>query len=202
VISVQGTEWHGLAEHVPTIEEHHVAPLFYTVKESPAQVTIDGEVIKLEDYKVLVADHRRVRPDLQPHQQLVPLHIPKAGYKVIQNQEVWQAMAKSLTGLGAKVSSVGTLEKGRKFFISADIGDKELKIKKALKKIKKTTRNWYIDELQPLTTHQILAGEVIEQAAKDSVVYGQGAIEVKADEIRHVDLYWDFNPETMTWKHK
>ena len=125
VLSVEGTEWHGLAEQHEEITSTEVAPLFYEVKESPALVQIDGNQISLDNYKVLVADYRTCRTDLDEAEQLVPLHIPKAGYNVIQNSEVWDCMETALKGVGAKVTTAGTLEKGKKFFISADIGDKE-----------------------------------------------------------------------------
>jgi len=125
VLSVEGTEWHGLAEHHEEITSTEVAPLFYEIKESPALVEIDGNQISLDNYKVLVADYRTCRSDLDEAEQLVPLHIPKAGYNVIQNREVWDCMETALKGVGATITTAGTLEKGKKFFISADIGDKE-----------------------------------------------------------------------------
>lgn len=125
VLSVEGTEWHGLAEHLEVIGKEEVKPLFYKVTESPALVEIDGQQISLENYKVLVADHRGIRDDLEESEQLIPLHIPKAGYKVIQNEEVWNVMEAALKDLGCSVTTAGTLERGKKFFISADIGEKE-----------------------------------------------------------------------------
>jgi hypothetical protein len=130
VLSVQGTEWHGLAQHVSAIGDDEVAPLLVPIVESPAFVTIDGVQTALEDYKVLVADHRGVRPDLVGSDALVPLHIPKAGYKVISNREIWEVMQKSLRDLDCKVTSVCTLERGKKFAISADIGSSDLVINK------------------------------------------------------------------------
>jgi hypothetical protein len=59
---------------------------------------------------------------------LVPLHIPKAGYKVISNREIWNVMQKSLRDLDCKVTSVCTLERGKKFAISCDIGNSDLVI--------------------------------------------------------------------------
>lgn len=125
VLSIEGTEWHGLAEQKEEITKEEVKPILHTVKESPALVNIDGQEIPLDNYKVLVADYRTCRTDLDEADQLVPLHIPKAGYKVIQNEEVWDTMETALKGVGAKVTTAGTLERGKKFFISADIGDKE-----------------------------------------------------------------------------
>lgn len=128
VLSIQGTEWHKLATHLPVIGDAEVAPLLFDIVESPAFVMIDGEQTTLENYKVLVADHRKVRPDLIGADALVPLHIPKAGYKVITNREIWNVMQKSLRDLDCKVTSVCTLERGKKFAISADIGSSDLVI--------------------------------------------------------------------------
>jgi len=128
VLSIQGTEWHKLATHLPVIGDAEVAPLLFDIVESPAFVMIDGEQTTLENYKVLVADHRKVRPDLFGTDALVPLHIPKAGYKVISNREIWNVMQKSLRDLDCKVTSVCTLERGKKFAISADIGSSDLVI--------------------------------------------------------------------------
>lgn len=132
VLSTQGTEWHGLATVVEAIGTEEVAPQLFDIVESPAFVQVDGRLSTLENYKVLVADHRTCRPDLvdKGEETLVPLHIPKAGYRVISNREVWDTMQKSLRDLGCKVTSVCTLEKGRKFAISADIGGCDMVIAK------------------------------------------------------------------------
>lgn len=128
VQSTEGTEWHKLAKVRAIIGDAEVEEQLFDIVESPALVTIDGVQTTLEDYKVLVADHRRVRPDLIGANALVPLHIPKAGYKVITNREVWNVMQKSLRDLDCKVTSVCTLERGKKFAISADIGSSDLVI--------------------------------------------------------------------------
>lgn len=130
VLSTEGTEWHKLATHLPAIGDAEVSPMLFDIVESPALVMIDGVQTALEDYKVLVADHRRVRSDLSGSDALVPLHIPKAGYKVISNREIWNVMQKSLRDLDCKVTSVCTLERGKKFAISCDIGNSDLVINK------------------------------------------------------------------------
>jgi hypothetical protein len=125
VLSVQGTEWHGLAEQVEVIDDQTVEPLLFDIKESPCFVKIDGRDIMLDQYKTLVADHRACRDDLKPEDQIVPLHIPKAGYQTIPNRAVWETMQKALKDLGAIVSSVCTLERGKKFAISCQIKGEE-----------------------------------------------------------------------------
>lgn len=129
ILSVEGTEWHGLADVVEAIGEEEVSPLFFDIIESPAYIQVDGKQVNLDNYKVLVADHRKCRDDLEGD-NLVPLHIPKSGYQVIDNRAVWDVMATSLKDIDAKITSVGTLERGKKFFISTDIGDSEMVINK------------------------------------------------------------------------
>jgi hypothetical protein len=130
VLSTEGTEWHKLATHLPMIGDMEVAPMLFDIVESPALVTIDGVQTQLEDYKVLVADHRKCRSDLSGSDALVPLHIPKSGYKVISNREIWNTMQSALRDLDCKVTSVCTLERGKKFAISCDIGNSDLVINK------------------------------------------------------------------------
>jgi len=125
VLSTEGTEWHKLAEQVDAIGDQQVERLLFPITESPCFVNIDGRQVNLANHKVLVADHRSVRPDLSGDDQIVPLHIPKAGYQVIDNRAVWESMKAALREIDAKVSSVGTLEGGKKFFISTSIGDAE-----------------------------------------------------------------------------
>jgi hypothetical protein len=130
VLSTEGTEWHGLAQVVNAISDTEVSPQLFDIIESPAFIEVDGIQQNLSDYKVLVADHRNCRPDLSTQDALVPLHIPKSGYRVISNREVWETMQRSLKDLGCKVTSVCTLERGKKFAISADIGSSDLVIAK------------------------------------------------------------------------
>jgi len=128
VLSVEGTEWHGLAEVKQVIGEEEVKPLLFDIVESPCFVRLGDEDTYLEDYKVLVADHRKVRDDLRKNDQIVPLHIPKSGYRVIPNREVWDCMEASLKDLGCKVTSVCTLERGKKFSISCSIGEEDSQV--------------------------------------------------------------------------
>ena len=132
VLSTQGTEWHGLARQVDAIGMEEVEPQLFDIIESPAFIEVDGIKSNLDSYKVLIADHRKCRPDLvdKDEELLIPLHIPKAGYRVISNREVWETMERSLRDLGCKVTSVCTLERGKKFSISADIGGSDLVINK------------------------------------------------------------------------
>lgn len=130
ILSIEGTEWHRKALVKEQITIVEAKELLFPIVQSPAFVNIEGNQVALEDYKVLCADLRDCRPDLEAKDQIVPLHIPKAGYQVIDNGAVWSAMEKALADLEAKVTSVGTLEGGKKFFISTSIGDSEMVINK------------------------------------------------------------------------
>lgn len=82
---------------------------------------------RMSNHQGLAADYRTCRPELieipETSGGLVPLHVPKNSYVPISNREVWEQMKKALKDLDAKVSCVGTLEAGKKFFISAQLGD-------------------------------------------------------------------------------
>jgi hypothetical protein len=130
IVSNQGTEWHSMARPVEEITDEEVKELLFPIAQSPAMVKIDNTDIMLENYKVLCADLRKCRPDLPENERIRPLHIPKAGYQVIDNGQVWESMKKSLADLDAKVTSVGTLEGCKKFFISTDIGNSDMIINK------------------------------------------------------------------------
>ena len=127
ILSTNSTEWHGLADVVPVIDNETASPLLFPVIESPCFIQHNGNNIELPEYKVLAAD-LSARIDLPEDQRVIPLHIPKAGYKVITNRNVWDAMKAGLKDVDAKISSIGTLEAGKKFFISTDIGDSDMVI--------------------------------------------------------------------------
>lgn len=130
IYSNEGTEWHGSAILTKIITKTEIQRILWKIAQSPAQVEIDGSKIILPNHKVLCADMRQVRSELDESNGIIPLHIPKAGYQVIDNEQVWDMMEKALEDLDATVTSVGTLEGGKKFFISVSIGDSEMIINK------------------------------------------------------------------------
>lgn len=81
---------------------------------------------KMPNHQGLVADYRECFPELITSEEtsggLVPLHIPRNSYRPIANQEVWEAMEKALKDVDATVTCAGTLEAGKKFFLSAKLG--------------------------------------------------------------------------------
>jgi hypothetical protein len=99
MLSTEGYSWHRLDRLVQQIDEETATPLFFDVIESPLMVNIDGQLVNMEGYKSLVADHRAVRPDLAPQDQLIPLHIPRDGYKVIKNKDIFHAAQEAIKGV-------------------------------------------------------------------------------------------------------
>lgn len=130
IYSIEGTEWHRTAIHKAKILRDEIKDILWKIIQSPAMVQVDGNSIELSNYKVLCADMRGLRDDLEENDQIVPLHIPKAGYQVIDNVQVWEVMEKALKDLDATITSVGTLEGGKKFFISCIIGESDMVINK------------------------------------------------------------------------
>lgn len=129
VDSIEGTEWHSMANHRKEITEEVAKRHCFKVIQSPALVYVDDRQINLDKYKVLLADHRECRDDLDVVDQIVPLHIPKAGYMPISNEEVWNTLQVAIKDLGAKISSICSLERGKKFAISVDIGGSDIEVK-------------------------------------------------------------------------
>jgi hypothetical protein len=129
VDSIEGTEWHSMANHRQVIDREVAKKHFFKVAESPALVYLDGRQITLDKYKVLLADHRECRDDLEVVDQIVPLHIPKAGYTPISNEEVWNTLEAAIKDLGAKISSICSLERGKKFAISVALNGSDLEVK-------------------------------------------------------------------------
>jgi hypothetical protein len=133
VYSVEGAEWHGLAIQVDEIGDEQFDSLSHEIKEVQLNPIIEGVPVAFDNHKLLVADIAKSRPDIvgaNPNDRFVPLHIPKAKYGVISNAEVVECMKKSFKDLGVKVTTAGTLEGLKKFFISVDIGDSEQIINK------------------------------------------------------------------------
>lgn len=130
--STQGTEWHKLATVAPTIDETIFAQYRAPIIESPMCATVDGILVPIDSHKVLIADNRGIRPDLSPENQLIPLHVPKNSYRPITNGEVIDMMQAALADVladgKATVTSIGTLEAGKKFFISVSLSA-ELQVK-------------------------------------------------------------------------
>ncbi len=128
MISTEGYSWHRLDRLVEKINEETASPTFFDIIESPLLVDIDGRSVPLAGYKSLVADHRLVRPDLAPEDQLIPLHIPRDGYKVIKNKDIFHAAEQAMKEVDGKITSIMTLESGKKFAMTVNLGQDVLKV--------------------------------------------------------------------------
>lgn len=128
VDSIECTEWHSMANHRQVIDREVAKKHFNPIMESPALVYVDGRQITLDKYKVLLGDYRH-RDDIDVADQIIPLHIPKAGYTPISNEEVWNTLEAAIKDLGAKISSICSLERGKKFAISVALNGSDLEVK-------------------------------------------------------------------------
>jgi len=130
VYSTTGTEWHGLAAHVPAITDTEVNRLCPIIHEMPLAGEINGKHVVVPNYKALVADYSVCRPETAGGEfELVPLHIPKKGYGVISNCELYRALQDALKDVDAEVVTAGTLGAGRRCFFSVNLrGESEMKI--------------------------------------------------------------------------
>lgn len=129
VDSIEGTEWHSMAEVREKITREVAKRHFHKIIQSPAQVYVDGREMILDKWQVLLADHRECRDDLDVADQIVPLHIPKAGYMPISNEEVYDTLEAAVKDLNAKITSICSLERGKKFAISVQLKDSDIEVK-------------------------------------------------------------------------
>jgi hypothetical protein len=144
VYSKEGTEWHGLAIHTPTNEEMVSAIesnlLFPILQGTPSLIMPDGSTIVLSEYQTIVADigdrneidysedERYEDEDPEPEpERYVPLHTPKSSYRPISNREVYECVKQAIINTGATITTAGTLQNLKKFFISVDLGTGEMK---------------------------------------------------------------------------
>ena len=139
--STLGTEWHGKANVREKLDKDTVSRIFFpmlagmpTVSVETGEYNSDGTpvmvTIPVEGYKTILADCRN-RDDLPENlRRFVPIHTPKESYRIITNEEIWNCMEKAISeleGSGVHVTTVGTLQNLRKFYISVDLGDGERK---------------------------------------------------------------------------
>lgn len=126
VFSVEGTEWHGLAEHVEIIDAETVKPILFPIRESVSSrfVLDDGTEISGEGSKGIFADLRERNEDDLP-EGFLQLSTMGDGYGVIENSAIWEAMNNAFAGTGVKfhVTTAGTLGNCGKFFLSVALDD-------------------------------------------------------------------------------
>lgn len=122
--STEGFSWHRLDRLAKEITKESVSPIFNKIIEGKLQIEVDGEMVEMEDYKALIADLR----GLGMQENMVPLHVPKAGYKVINNEEIFDAAVEAIKDVDAKITSIMTLENRKKFALSVNLGDDVMKV--------------------------------------------------------------------------
>lgn len=114
VQSIEGIEWHGLAQHVENIV-FDGSPIDYIVKSKAIDIAGIGTVA---DWQALCVD------DIKE-----PLHIAKGSYHVIQNERVFECLSNALEGLDYKITTIGSLDGKKKIFICVELGEtKEMTI--------------------------------------------------------------------------
>lgn len=122
--STEGFSWHRLDRLAKEITKESVSPVFNKIIEGKLQIEVDGEMVEMEDYKALIADLR----GLGMAESMVPLHVPKAGYKVINNEEIFDAAVEAIKDVDAKITSIMTLENRKKFALSVNLGEDVMKV--------------------------------------------------------------------------
>lgn len=120
--SIQGTEWHGKARHVDSIGETEATDLSFDIHSVPAVAEINGMTVPLEGWQTLMADFS-YRDNLVEEEKYLPLHVAKKGYEVIPNAVVWNAQKEALAKIDHTITTVGTLESGRRFFTCVQLAD-------------------------------------------------------------------------------
>jgi hypothetical protein len=160
--STKGVEWHGTAIPTDRINKDTIRDLFFKIHEGQNYTVIDGIVVPGDNTKLLVADFRGIRPDLEekaangatdeegnPVKTLLTLHTPKEGYQVITNEQTFDAAEACVAGLeGAEFTSAFTLNRAKVFGVSVDIGQNELNVKRHNGKLDKILAN-----LNVITSH-------------------------------------------------
>jgi hypothetical protein len=128
VYSTTSTEWHGLAQVVESIGETEIQQINFPILEAKVSFDVDGILVPMQSRKVIAADLRH-REDLPENDRIIGLHCPTNSYTPITNREVYEQALEICKGLDMKIVTMGTLEGCKKFFLSIDTGDSELKVK-------------------------------------------------------------------------
>lgn len=124
MFSTEGFSWHKLDRLADEITSESVKEVFNPIIEGKIQINVDGNMVDLPDYKALIADLR----GLGMKEEMVPLHVPKDGYKVINNREIFDAAVEAIKGVDAKITSVMTLENRKKFALTVNLGEDVIKV--------------------------------------------------------------------------
>ncbi|MBU6300554.1 MAG: DUF932 domain-containing protein [Verrucomicrobia bacterium] len=123
VFSDQGKEWHGLARVVKRINRKTLSPLFFKLIETDwiegavTGLAGNGCVVRFPESKGIVADLRG-RGDLNGNPDIIPMAVLTDQYRIIENETVFQAVERALDGLEHRVTTAGTLDRCRRFFVT------------------------------------------------------------------------------------
>jgi len=100
---------------------------------------------QISTHKNIIADMRGIRPDLENEENamgLVPLHVSRKTYEVIDNETVFNVISNAFAN--CPITSAGTLQAAQVFFMSLDIGDNQRKGPRG---------DVYMQNLNALTSH-------------------------------------------------
>jgi hypothetical protein len=124
VFSNKGAEWHGTAIHKKPdgsaleITEEVLSPILFRVCKLENLVgTIDGISVPVPGLQVVAADLRH------RNEGFTPLGTHTESYKIIENREVFKAMERAMDGIPHVITTAGTLNGCRRFFISVQLRD-------------------------------------------------------------------------------
>lgn len=130
--------WHGLETQLPgaiELDGANIPDIFCPVIQCGLRPDFDAEIAtasedlkaegacNLEEYKLILADCRAGKSG-----KVIPLHVPKAGYKIHQNRDLFDAMvsaAQAVLGNGFEIVTAGTLGGYSQFFLSLAIKGQE-----------------------------------------------------------------------------
>ena len=116
-----GLSWHRLDDLVETIDRTSIRPILAPIKTG--QIQFEG--FPLKGYKSIIADYRGIRDDLSIEDQVVPLHVSKESYQEIDNLALFDCAEEAIKDLDAKITSAGTLARGKMFFMSINLGNED-----------------------------------------------------------------------------
>lgn len=124
VYSNKGAEWHGTAIHKKAdgtpleITEEVLSPILFPVCKLENLIgTVDGVSVPVPGLQVVAADLRF------RNEGFAPLGAHSRSYKIISNREVFHAMERAMDGIPHVITTAGTLNGCRRFFISVQLMD-------------------------------------------------------------------------------
>lgn len=122
--------WHGLEELVGSFAKGEIARVLRPVVQTGIRPDIDCELntLQLEDNEALamLKDYKLIMADLREDGKgMVPLHVPKKGYCIHQNEALFDAFVAALDSVvgpnGYEIATVGTLGGYSQFFVSVSL---------------------------------------------------------------------------------